>query len=55
MGLHNAGQTLGGAINNAPAEMRADNLLPQGVRLRYVQCPQAPFIDGTDDNVCGGK
>jgi uncharacterized protein GlcG (DUF336 family) len=55
MGLHNAGQALGGAINNAPAEMRADNLLPQGVRLRYVQCPQAPFIDSTDDNVCGGK
>jgi uncharacterized protein GlcG (DUF336 family) len=55
MGLHNAGQTLGGAINNAPADMRADTLLPQGVRLRYVQCPQAPFIDGTDDNVCGGK
>jgi uncharacterized protein GlcG (DUF336 family) len=55
MGTHNAGQTLGGAIGNAPAEMRSDNLLPQGVRLRYVQCPQAPFIDGTDDNVCGGK
>lgn len=55
MGLHNAGQTLSGAINNAPTEMRADILLPQGVRLRYVQCPQAPFIDGTDDNVCGGK
>lgn len=55
MGLHNAGQTLSRAINNAPAEMRSDTLLPQGVRLRYVQCPQAPFIDGTDDNVCGGK
>lgn len=55
MGLHNAGQTLGGAINNAPAEMRADTLTPRGVRLRYVQCPQAPFVDGTDDNVCGGK
>lgn len=55
MGVHNAGQTLGGAIGNAPAEIRSDNLLPQGVRLRYVQCPQAPFIDGTDDNVCGGK
>ncbi len=55
MGLHNAGITLGGAINNAPAERRADTLTPQGVRLRYVQCPQAPFVDGTDDNVCGGK
>lgn len=55
MGLHNAGITLGGAINNAPAPRRADTLTPQGVRLRYVQCPQAPFVDGTDDNVCGGK
>jgi hypothetical protein len=55
MGLHNAGLALAGAINNAPAEQRADRLTPQGVRLRYVQCPQAPFIDGTDDNVCGGK
>lgn len=55
MGLHNAGVALSGAINNAPAERRADTLTPQGVRLRYVQCPQAPFIDGTDDNVCGGK
>lgn len=55
MGLHNAGQALSGAIGNAPSERRADTLTPQGVRLRYVQCPQAPFIDSTDDNVCGGK
>ena len=54
LGLQNAGQTLNGAINNAPPEMRADTLTPMGVRLRYVQCPQAPFIDATDDNVCGG-
>jgi len=25
------------------------------VRLRYVQCPQAPFIDSAEDNVCDGK
>lgn len=54
LGLQNAGQALNGAINNAPPEMRADTLTPMGVRLRYVQCPQAPFIDVTDDNVCGG-
>lgn len=54
MGLHNAGVALSGAINNAPPERRADTLSPMGVRLRYVQCPQAPFLDGTDDNVCGG-
>lgn len=54
LGLSNAGQTLGGAIGNAPMAMRSDNQTPQGVRLRYVQCPQAPFIDTTMDNVCGG-
>jgi uncharacterized protein GlcG (DUF336 family) len=55
LGLHNAGQVLNGAIGNAPAARRADTLTPQGVRLRYVQCPQAPFLDTTDDNVCEGK
>jgi uncharacterized protein GlcG (DUF336 family) len=55
LGLHNAGQSLGGAIGNAPADRRADTVIAQGVRLRYVQCPQAPFIDGPEDNVCEGK
>lgn len=55
LGLNNASVALGGAINNAPVERRADTQTPMGVRLRYVQCPQAPFIDSTDDNVCGGK
>lgn len=55
LGLHNAGQTLGGAIGNSPSDRRADTLTPQGIRLRYVQCPQAPFIDSSDDNVCAGK
>lgn len=55
LGLHNAGQSLGGAIGNAPADRRADQVIAQGVRLRYVQCPQAPFLDTTEDNVCEGK
>ncbi len=55
LGLHNAGQSLGGALGNAPADRRADTVIAQGTRLRYVQCPQAPFIDSTDDNVCEGK
>ena len=54
LGLHNAGQTLG-TINNAPPEMRADQLTPMGNRLRFVQCPQAPFLDSTEQNVCEGK
>lgn len=55
LGLHNAGQSLGGAIGNAPMQRRADTLTPQGIRLRYVQCPQAPFLNSSEDNVCEGK
>jgi len=55
LGVHNAGIELNGAINNAPSIMRADQLEPQGIRLRYVQCPQAPFINDDSMNVCDGK
>jgi len=55
LGLHNAGLELGGAINNADPAIRADTLTPQGVRLRYVNCPQAPFIDSTEGSPCNGK
>ncbi|HOX70735.1 MAG TPA: heme-binding protein [Dokdonella sp.] len=55
LGLHNAGVTLGGAIGNAPPAMRADNFTPQGARLLYVQCPQAPFLNSTEQFVCEGK
>jgi len=55
LGLHNAGLELGGAINNADPSIRADTLSPQGVRLRYVNCPQAPFIDSTEAFPCNGK
>lgn len=55
LGLHNAGLTLGGAVNNAPPEIRADQLTPHDVRLRYIQCPQAPFVDSDETNVCEGK
>ncbi len=54
LGLHNAAQLLG-TINNAAPAMRADTLTPQGVRLRFVQCPQAPFIDSNEQSVCAGK
>lgn len=54
LGLANAGKRLATGLANAPPAMRADQLTPQGVRLRYVQCPQAPFIDSSDENVCAG-
>ncbi|HEX6833420.1 MAG TPA: heme-binding protein, partial [Rudaea sp.] len=55
LGLNNAGQALAGKIGNAPVAMRADQLAPQGSHLKYVECPQAPFLDTNDANVCGGK
>jgi uncharacterized protein GlcG (DUF336 family) len=54
LGLANAGRELNGSIGNAPPARRADTLVPQGARLRYVQCPQSPFNDSTEQNVCAG-
>jgi len=54
LGVHRAGKELGG-FGNAEKSMRADTLTPQGVRLRYVNCPITPFIDSDEQNVCEGK
>ncbi len=54
-GLHNAGLALSGAIGNAPAGIRDDQLTPRGVRLRYVNCPFQPRAGGNDQNICRGK
>jgi uncharacterized protein GlcG (DUF336 family) len=58
LGLHNAGQRVGGGIGNAPATSRADRIVVQvgnrQVRLRYVNCPFAPFIGSSVQNVCEG-
>ena len=55
LGLHRAGVRLG-TINNAPAEIRADTLAIPGqeARLRYINCPQLPFIGSNDTEVCDG-
>lgn len=40
---------------NAPRELRIDNVTmptPE-TRLRYVQCPEGGFIQGTEQNICG--
>lgn len=54
LGLHRAGQRLGGAVNNAPRPIRADRLTPRDVNLRYVQCPFAPFLNSSVQNACAG-
>lgn len=53
LGANNGGQRTVD-IRNAPAAVRVDTLSPQGTRLRYVQCPNAPFVDTSSQNVCEG-
>jgi uncharacterized protein GlcG (DUF336 family) len=52
LGLQNAIDSLGGTLSQAPAAIRSDTLTPQGTRLQYVQCPQDPFVNSTQENVC---
>jgi hypothetical protein len=57
LGLNNAAVRLG-TISNAPKAIRADNIVVDlgnaNVRLRYVNCPFAPFLDSNEQNVCEG-
>src|SRR6202030_3483448 len=50
LGLQNVGPSF--TINNAPVNIRADQLAPGGVHLRYINCPQSPFLDSTLQNPC---
>lgn len=54
LGVAEAGEVLG-TLGNAPATIRADTLVPAGARLRYVNCPQAPFLDSTAQEACVGQ
>ena len=58
LGLANGGKRVG-TIGHAPPDMRADRIIVElpdrrEVRLRYVNCPFAPFLDTPDQNVCQG-
>ena len=55
LGLSNGAAVLNTGIQQAPANIRSDTLAPVNARLLYVQCPQAPFTDTNDANVCEGK
>ena len=55
LGLHNAATALNSGFGNAPTGIRADQLVPLNSRLRYVQCPQSPFNNSNEQNVCEGK
>lgn len=57
LGLYNAGKRTG-TIGEAPVGIRDDNIVVHtdagNTRLRYVNCPFAPFIDDPAQNVCEG-
>jgi uncharacterized protein GlcG (DUF336 family) len=57
LGANNAGLRVGG-IGNAPPAIRTDQIeVTVGgtkVRLRYIGCPFAPFLDTSLQNVCQG-
>lgn len=59
LGTNNGGTRIGNGIGNAPMSIRSDQLVVQirgaGVRLRYVGCPFAPFLDTSVQNVCQGR
>ena len=55
-GANNGGARAGNGLGNAPKNIRADTVIPPGTntRLRYVNCPFAPFLDTSAQNVCEG-
>ncbi len=57
LGLHNAGIRTG-TLGNAPNAIRADRIVVtvngRQTRLRYINCPFAPFLDDPAQNVCEG-
>ncbi|WP_262408185.1 heme-binding protein [Sphingopyxis sp. OPL5] len=58
LGAHNGGARVGG-IGNAPPAIRSDRIIVNlaggaSVRLRYIGCPFAPFLDTAQQNVCDG-
>ena len=55
-GANNGGARAGNGLGNAPKPIRADTVIPPGTntRLRYVNCPFAPFLDTSAQNVCEG-
>lgn len=54
LGVADSGLASAG-VQHPAAERRADQLTPSGARLRYVSCPQAPFLDSSEQEPCRGR
>ena len=55
LSLYNAGVTLKTGVGHAPASIRANLLSSGGGAPVYVNCPFAPFLNNSENNVCSGK
>ncbi len=60
LGANNGTAKAGGGLSNAPSAIRSDQIVValadgKNVRLRWVGCPFAPFVDTSDSNVCQGR
>ncbi|MGH6787748.1 MAG: hypothetical protein ACREBO_13045, partial [Novosphingobium sp.] len=58
LGLSNAATALG-TLGNAPTAIRAETIVfdlggGRSARMRYVNCPFAPFVGSDAQNVCQG-
>lgn len=53
LGLSNAAAQLG-SISQAAAGIRADQIVVGATRLLYVNCPTAPLLNSSTQNVCQG-
>jgi len=53
LGVARAGLGASGP-QHASVNRRSDQLVPRGARLRYVACPQAPFLDSNEQEPCSG-
>lgn len=54
LGVSQAAAILASGFGHAPAALRADRITLGGGQLRYVQCPQTPFNNSSEQNVCAG-
>lgn len=55
LGLHNASLRLNNGVGNAPVGIRSNTLSPPaagGAFLFYARCPNAPFVDSSEQNPC---
>jgi uncharacterized protein GlcG (DUF336 family) len=54
LGLQYFSEPTAGAVPlaNAPAAIRADQFAPEGINLRYVNCPASPFLNSNVQNPC---